>query len=214
MNNHIIVGVIGFIVGGLAGGFFMGCWQGKQYKKQIDRLQYEVDDLTDKLHEKKAADISERTKKVEKNKFNRMTMQEIVDKAGYSRPEPRKDDRDEDDEFDSEEDIEFQDPFVEEESEESGGDDGEEPGIRLIDKKLYDEDLNFRDSETLTFYQEDGVLADQFDDPVARAVDVIGIEAIEEAEKTDKDVIYVSNDIEDKIYEIMVEHNESFYRDI
>lgn len=210
MNHNIIYAAIGFIIGGLAGGFFMGCYCGKVYKRKIDALEYELDEVKGIKHEEKKRDISEREKKAEDHKLARKTAEEIVGYHEYKAPEREEDDEEEEEDFDSEDDLDFDDPF-----DDDGEDDEEDDRemIKLISKTAYNEDLQYRDSETLTYYVEDGILADAFDDPVSNAAEVIGIEAIEKAEETQDDEIYVSNDIEDKIYEIIVNRDESFYRD-
>jgi hypothetical protein len=204
----------------------MGCYCGKVYKKRIDALEYELDDIKSIKREEKKRDIADREKKAENHKLAKKTAEDIIGYHEYVTPErEEEDDEEEDEDFDSDEDLDFDDPFDRHESSNEMNDghattgnleeeDDEREMIRLISKKDYSEDLQYRDSETLTYYVEDGILADAFDDPVQNAAEVIGIEAIETAETTDKNEIYVSNDIEDKIYEIVVEHNESYYKDL
>lgn len=200
MNHSIIYGAIGFILGGLTGGFLVGTWFGKEYKKRIDRLEYENEKLRDDRREKKAEELKVREKKADEHKLAKVSAEEIVKKTGYLPKEEEKNDE-EDVDLD---DVDFDDPF--EESQED---------IRLISKKQYDEDLLLKESETLTYYQQDGILADAFDDAVQNATNVVGIDAIEKAEEAkDDDILYVSNDVEDKVYEIIVNATESFYRDV
>lgn len=216
MNHNFIYAAIGFIIGGIAGGFFMGCYCGKVYKKRIDELEEEIDALKTDGKTKKEKDLVDREKKAEEHKLAKKTAEEIVGYNEYVSPEREEEEEEEEEDeedVDLDEDVEFDDPFSDEDDELEEEQDDREM-IKLISKKLYNEDLQYRDSETLTYYVEDGILADAFDDPVQNAAEIIGIEAIEKAETTDEDEIYVSNDIEDKIYEIIVEHNESYYRDL
>lgn len=233
MNHNFIYAAIGFILGGIAGGFFMGCYCGKVYKKRIDALEDEIDILKTDGKAKKEEELSKREKKAEDHKLAKKTVEDIVGYHEYVSHE--REEEDEEDDFDSDEDLDFDDPFDGHESSNEMNDGNESSNemndghatagdleeeqderemVKLISKKAYNEDLQYRDSETLTYYVEDGILADAFDDPVQNAAEVIGIEAIEMAETTDEDEIYVSNDIEDKIYEIIVEHNESYYKDL
>ena len=237
MNHNFIYAAIGFILGGIAGGFFMGCYCGRVYKKKIDALEYELDEIKGIKREEKKRDIADREKKAEDHKLAKKTAEDIIGYKEYVAPEREEEEEDEDEEdFDSDEDLDFDDPFDGNESSNEMNDGNESSNemndghatagdfeddeederemIKLISKKAYNEDLQYRDSETLTYYVEDGILADAFDDPVQNAAEIIGIEAIEKAESTDEDEIYVSNDIEDKIYEIIVEHNESYYKDL
>lgn len=209
MNHNFIYAAIGFILGGIAGGFFMGCYCGKVYKKRIDTLEGEIDILKANSKAKKEKELSERGKKAEDHKLAKKTAEDIVGYHEYVAPE--REDEEENEDVDLDEDVEFDDPFEDDDLEDEQD---EREMITMISKKAYNEDLQYRDSETLTYYVEDGILADAFDDPIQNAAEVIGIEAIEKAETTDEDEIYVSNDIEDKIYEIIVEHNESYYKDL
>lgn len=207
MSNNIIFGAIGFVIGGIVGGLFAGCWMGKEYKKTIDKMQYRIDTLKEELQENKKEDLEARERKV------KVKGDAIIEHFGYSSTDKSEDEED----VDLEDDIDFDDPFTDVTEEKPTN--GEET-IRLIDKKTFDEDLPFRDSECLTFYLTDGILADEHDDPITNAADIIGIEAIEAAEnmefgKSDENgMLYVDNEIEDKLYEIVVERNETFYRDI
>lgn len=212
MNHNFIYAAIGFIIGSLAGGFFMGCYCGKVYKKRIDALEEEIDILDINRKVKKEKELEDREKKAEEHKLAKKTAEDIVGYHEYVTPE-REDEEDEED-FDSDEDLDFDDPFDGHATTGDLEEEDEREMIKLISKKAYNEDLQYRDNETLTYYVEDGILADAFDDPIQNAAEIIGIEAIEKAETTDEDEIYVSNDIEDKIYEIVVEHNESYYKDL
>lgn len=209
MNHNFIYAAIGFIIGGIAGGFFMGCYCGKVYRKRIDELEEDIDVLKINGKVEKEMELEKRKKKAEEHKLTKKTVEEIVGYNEYVAPEREEDE----DDFDSDEKVDFDDPFSDEDDELEEEQDEREM-VKLISKKAYNEDLQYRDSETLTYYVEDGILADAFDDPVQNAAEIIGIEAIEKAETTDEDEIYVSNDIEDKIYEIIVEHNESYYKDL
>ena len=215
MSDHIIYGVIGLVLGAILGGLSMGIVCGKEYRKTIEKLQDENDRLRERKRAEKTKELDDRTKVVEKKE------RELIKMERYSQEDDDEDEEGEDlelgDDFDSDADVDFDDPFSDsddsEDSDEDSDDDGDKV-IKLIDKKQYDEDLLLRDSETLTFYQKDGILADSFDEPIPNQTDIIGYEAVEKASDTDEETIYVSNDFEEKIYEIVVEHNESFYRDI
>ena len=93
--------------------------------------------------------------------------------------------------------------------------DDERADIHIISEQQFKDDLNYRDNETLTWYKEDNVLADSADMPIHSEEDVIGVEALDKLENMGEDeFLYVSNDIEDKMYEIIVEGSMSYYRDI
>ena len=199
MAHKIVIGLIGFLLGGMSGGFLMGCICGREYRKRINDLQDHNDILKQELKDMKSGNHERRTAKaVQEEKV----LDKKIKEYGYSTN---------DEEFDSDEDVDFDDPF---EKDDGGEEDEEDKEIRLINKESFDEDLECRDCERLTFYQEDGILADEYDDPINNQTDIIGIEAVEEAENTEEDFLYVSNDILDKIYEITIEHSDSYYRDL
>lgn len=86
--------------------------------------------------------------------------------------------------------------------------------IRVISSNTFREDLDYRDNETIVYYQEDGVLVDSANEVIKNQEDIIGDKLMGMIDDTDEDFLYVDNEFENKLYEIVVEHNESFYRDV
>ena len=196
MANHFVYGGIGAILRFLLGGFLVGTICGKEYKKRIESLQYQLDRVKHEEKINKENNIRDREMALS-DPDPLKTLKETAIYEGYS-----EEDEDEDvDEVDLNEEIDFDDPF-------------DENDIYLIDAKDFQDDLSTRDNETLTFYQEDGVLVDDHNDKVENELRVVGREFMDKVVDTDEDFLYVSNDIEDKMYEIIVNHNQSFYRDI
>ena len=206
MTDHIIYGSIGAIIGFLIGGFVVGSICGKEYKKKIESLQYQLNDLRDEKKQAREHDILEREMALE-DPNPLKTLKETAITNNYISSDDLADEDDEDEEdshetdFYEDTDVDFDDPF-------------DEDDIYLIEQKDFEDDIKTRDNETLTFYQEDGVLVDDHNDRVENELRVVGKEFMEKVKDTDEDFLYVSNDIEDKMYEIVVNHNESFYRDI
>lgn len=204
MTDHIIYGSIGAIIGFLIGGFVVGSICGKEYKKKIESLQYQLNDLRDEKKQAREHDILEREMALE-DPNPLKTLKETAITNNYISSDDLADEEDEDDshetDFYEDTDVDFDDPF-------------DEDDIYLIEQKDFEDDIKTRDNETLTFYQEDGVLVDDHNDRVENELRVVGKEFMEKVKDTDEDFLYVSNDIEDKMYEIVVNHNESFYRDI
>ncbi len=209
MSDRIIFALIGAIIGGIAGGIFVGCTCCKEYKKKIMQLEEENSEL--RIRRRKAKEVELKEKEEELNKAQDRA-QEIIEEEGYSTIETG-----EAIFFDSDDDVDFDDPFEEDS-------DGEEvvvkeeeekkPSFSLMTQKEYEDDFQFRESESLTFYQSDKVLADAFDDRVGNPARIIGEEALNEAESTEDDYVYVMDEVEDKMYEIEINHEESYYRDI
>lgn len=225
MMNKVIFTLIGIIIGGVVSGVFVGTNCAKTYKKKIDELTEENNQLYSELHSKKREDIRKREEKVREaeaeldnslmtqlaqaRKEKRQT-EEIVKSHGYSAEEA-----DEEEDYDINEEVEFDDPFDEGESVVVKKPvEPRKPIFSIMSQEDYETDFEYRDAETLTYYQEDHVLADSFDDRISNAVDIVGEEALKEAQETEDDYIYVLDEVEDKMYEIEINHEESYYRDV
>jgi hypothetical protein len=205
MTDHIIYGSIGAIIGFLIGGFVVGSICGKEYKKKIESLQYQLNDLRDEKKQAREHDILEREMALEDPNPLKTLKETAITNNYISSDDLADEDEDENDshetDFYEDTDVDFDDPF-------------DEDDIYLIEQKDFEDDIKTRDNETLTFYQEDGVLVDDHNDRIENELRVVGKEFMDKVKDTDEDFLYVSNDIEDKMYEIVVNHNESFYRDI
>lgn len=222
MSDRIIFALIGAIVGGIAGCFIASRFFGKEYKKRIDELEAENKQLRAREKKKKAKDISDREEKARLSEAavdNSINMQLTMEREARKKAEDMAREHgyskdDEDDDFDFDEDVNFEDPL----------DDGEEiivkptedkkPSFTIMSQEDYENDFEYRESESLTYYREDHVLADAFDDRIGNPETLIGREAVIEAESTDGNYVYVLDEVEDKMYEIEINSNESYYRDI
>lgn len=112
--------------------------------------------------------------------------------------------------------------------EESENTENDNKKIRIISAKRFKEDLEYRDNETLTYYQMDDVLVDSANHKIEHEEAVIGKECLglissmekpEGTEDLDNDIdiesfVYVDNEIDDCLYEIIVNHNQNFYKDV
>ena len=221
--NKIIFTLIGMIVGGIVSGVFVGTSCAKTYKKKIDELEAENNQLLDRLQSRKEKDIQKRESKareaeaeVDASLLTQLAMAreekrktaEMVKEHGYSAKE------DEEDDYDIDEDVEFDDPFDEGESVVVKKPmEPKTPMFSMMSQEDYEQDFEFRDAENLVYYQTDHVLADSFDDRIGNAVEIVGEEALREAQETNQDFIYVLDEVEDKMYEIEINHEESYYRD-
>ena len=212
--NKIIFTLIGIIVGGVISGVFVGTSCAKTYKKRIDELTEENNQLYNELHQKKREDIrkrEEKARKAEAEVDNSLEMQlvQVREEHGYSAAE------DEEDDYDVGEDVEFDDPFDEGESVVVKKPvEKKTPVFSMMSQADYEQDFEYRDAENLVYYQEDHVLADEFDDRIRNAIDIVGEEALKQAQETDQDYLYVLDEAEDKMYEIEINHEDSYYRDI
>lgn len=87
--------------------------------------------------------------------------------------------------------------------------------IRMIDKETFKRDIEVRDSDTYTYYQEDGVLVNDITREIETdQLGVLGKEVMEIIEDTEKDELYIDNEPDDMLYDIVVDHSMSYYRDV
>ena len=204
MGDKIIFGLIGLFLGGIGGFFVGGAVCAKEYKKTIEALQMENETLVEESEKA----ISDREKAVRKAEV-KYRVEDIIKKEGYSSPEnDEKENGGNSYTFYSDEIAEFDDPF------DSEVNDKKPKGFRILTEDQYSEDIKYVESESLTYYQRDKVLADAFGDPITNATNIVGADALKSAETTKENYIYVSDDDEEKLYEIEIDHEESFYRDV
>lgn len=204
----MIYGVIGLILGGIIGGCVATSINGKEYQKRIKYFQGENKRLRDENRKLKKKELNERD-----DEATRKEIENEITREDISVPE----DDEEDDDEEDEEEFDFDDPFPEE-------DDIPEVPIKKSEKKdsdfysmtkeEFEEDLSFRDSETITYYQQDGVFVDELNATIDNAEELLDKKTLEDVKTTDEDYLYSGNDWEDKMYEIIVEKNQSFYRDV
>jgi hypothetical protein len=108
-----------------------------------------------------------------------------------------------------------EDPFVDIPIEDGDVKDSENLQIRMIDKETFKRDLEIKDSDTYTYYQEDGVLVNDITREVEPdQVGVLGKDVMEIIEDTEMDELYIDNEPDDMLYDIMVDHTMSYYRDV
>ena len=96
----------------------------------------------------------------------------------------------------------------------SGENDYDPDDIYLIDAQTFKKEMLYRDDETVTYYQQDGVLINSADQLIDNQERCIGQEAVDIVGNTDADYLYVDNQVENKVYEICIEHRYSYYKDI
>ena len=206
MNIKIIAS---FIAGGLAGGIVGWNMCSRAYKDRLEELEIQNEDLIEEnrkhthrgsqelseaseRHEKETSvgnDPEEEKKKEHINyvKLSKQYQSDSFDEHFADRAHPTDDEEDDDDDV---------------------------KRIRVISPNTFRDDLEYRDNETITYYQEDGVLVDSANEIIKNQEDIIGDKLMEMIDDTEEDFLYVDNEFEDKIYEIIVEHDESFYRDV
>lgn len=196
MTEHLIYGMIGFLFGGLVGGYLVGLTCTREARRRITELEAEREELIAEAHKTAEKGLLGRQKAIEEAESHLTELEKLSQR--YKSPE-----------FD-----EHMTDRTHPTDDEGEDDDLEEDDICVIDEQDFINDMNAMENETLTFYQEDGVLVDISNEPIANPERLIGMDALDKAEDTDDDFIYVRNDFKDMMFEIAVEHNMSYYRDI
>lgn len=219
MSDRIIFALIGAIVGSLVSGLFVGKHCRKLCDERISDLEAENKQLRARLKKEKELDrkeeeLDKKEAEIDASILNQMTMaREERKKAAQKADEMAKDlgysEEDDDDlEYDWDDDGDGESVVLKKPEEKKT------PSFKMLTQEEYEQDFEFRDSECLMFYQQDQILADAFDEAVANASEIVGENAMDIASDTQDDFIYVLDEVDDKMYEIEINHEESFYRDI
>ena len=220
LGDWIFLG-IGLVSGGIVGGCIVGKVCAKEYQGRLEELQKERDQLIEEKARDDSRGLLERQKGiVEAEKRLDKNLSSLKKKKDNKKPVRsfeelseayRSDAEDTFDDLDLS-DYDISDDEVDESDGESDGD--SDPQIRVIDKESFNNELAERDAETMTFYQEDQILTDAAQEVVHDKEELLGEEGLRLCEDTRDDTIYIDNEIDDILYEVIVEHSASYYRDI
>lgn len=195
MIDHIIYGAIGFVLGGVLGGAVVGRIVTKDMKKRLDELEERNKLLVDKVSSMRDEKLAEKEKKVEKlEKGTKLDNYNSFRKRYVTSADEEEEDTDEDDLVDDSDD--------------------EASKIKMVSEQQFNEEINYRDHEELTYYQLDGTLVDSANDIVTKEETVVGSEIMDIIDDTKNDNLYALNDDLDKLYDITIEHNASYMRDV
>lgn len=216
MTDHIIYGLIGFFMGGILGGYLVGSLCGREYRRRIQALQDERDQL-----------VEEQAKTAEKALLARQKaiVEAENDLVGMGIDIP---DESSDDEGDEEVVVvkskakefarlsrEYKSDAFDEHFENLVSPDDDEPNVtRMITEEEFSRSLDAREHEEITYFQEDGILADESQEVIPNQLDILGEDAMEMIFDTPEDVLYVDNDDFETMFKVNVEHNLSYYRDV
>lgn len=209
MSNHIITAAIAFIVGGIFGGAIVGRIVTSEMKSRLDYLEEQNKKLIDENVSMRDTKIKEKQAKVEKleKETNLDEYESIRTRYVTSQKSENDETLDDSEKDDLEDDLSDDDlnyDFEDDRSEK----------IKMISEKRYKDELNYRDNESLTYYQLDGTLVDSSGEIVMKEEEVIGSDIMDIIDETNNDYLYALDEDIDKLYEISIEHDSSYMRDV
>lgn len=195
MIDHLIYGAIGFVLGGVLGGAVVGRMVTKDMKKRLDEYEERNKLLIDEVSQMRDEKRAEKEKKIEKiekeiklDNYNSLRKRYVSSSVS-----------DEENEDEDENDL---------------VDEDDASKIKMISEQQFNEEINYRDHEELTYYQLDGTLVDSANEIVMAEENVVGSEIMDIIDDTKNDNLYALNDDLDKLYDITIEHNASYMRDV
>lgn len=205
VNETLICSVCSGVICGILGCVFFRGKREKELEKRIRQLEKENASLKDETRKDRVRSLEERERAVseaEKKRLKELTSIYIPDEEEESEEDESEELDVDDDEVDEDEDLTIP---------------GEE-GIDIypITEQEFIARVQINDSETLTYYQEDDVLTDSTGDKItlAGARSKLGDDILDTLSTTDEDVVYVENERLQTVFDVLVEHNQSFYRDV
>lgn len=203
MSENIVWAVIGFVAGCIVGGFAVGRYMGKAYNAKIDQL---IDENNRLANEKSDAIVKrEKALDIAEQKYDPMIRSLSRDKKPLRELARKYRDPRQDEEMEPLETIE--DELV---KTIAPGDDKDIRPPFTISAEDFENDQHDSDTVTLSFYTEDGVLADDRDEMVEEPLDKVGEDGLELLRGTPEDVVYFHSDTYDANYEVYVLHGMSY----
>ena len=173
----LITGVVGFVIGGIAGAAYMRYKKEKEIDAIVDEYELEIGDLIDEINAiEDQSDISEEEETVEEeevDEFQEPLPEGYVNYGGISKPK-----RDPMDKPASPKDLltehpedSDEDTDILEENPVAGSE--EVPMPKLISSDKYDDDPSY-DKDTLYYYQEDDILTTSDDEEIDNEWEYVG----------------------------------------
>lgn len=208
MHNSIIYSAISFIFGGIVGGVVVGRIVTKDLKRRIDDLEDQNRKLIDENVELRGFKIKEKEKEVEQlEKDTDLSEYESLRRRYVSNSKIERTEVDED-EVDKKDDYKYPDELTEDDLVDKAD------KIKLISERQFKEEINYRDREDFRYYQLDGTLVDGNNEILTQEANIIGNEAMDIIDETVNDDLYVLDEDLDKVYDITIEHNGDYMRDV
>lgn len=200
MVDTIVYAAIGFVAGAITGGIIVGKVLAKEFSKKVDILDKQNQNLTDELVRIRDKNFEEREGKIDEQEAKLTEYKTLI--ADYIP----------DDEEDYEE-LVFHaasgDTIVKRVEIEDRSED-----IKRIDEGRWEEELNRKENVRLTYCQEDSTMMDDDHEIVRNPVQMVGAEIMDVIDETKNDFLYAIDEQLEKIYEIEIDHDLSYTRDI
>lgn len=216
MSNAIIYSAISFIFGGIIGGAIVGRVVTSDLKKRMDELEDQnrklIDEnceLREQKLEKKKAKVEKLEKETDLGEYNALrrryvsSMEVKAEKELEVNGQPNY--------IGETENVEDDDALVDDDENE---DEDRSAKIKMISERQFKEELNYREREDLTYFQLDGTLIDRENNIIEKEELVIGAEVMDIIDETNNDDLYALDDQLNKVYDITIEHDGSYIRDV
>ena len=211
----IACSILMFLSGGIVGAF----WAAHNQKKVYERALKQARDMGDRLEEALERATSDRHNALVKREEELDRSLGTISSKPYSRPRRKNpdlmnlaskySDQSSEDEFMPQKSI--SDYILEKEG--PRDDRSVRPPFQITAEDFEVESAQ-TNSAMLSYFTEDGVLADERDVIVLDPVAVVGEDGLEALANTAEDVLYFFNEAYDLIYEIDVRHGMNYRRDI
>lgn len=206
MGEKIIFSLIGFVVGAFTGGVIMSKNTQKEFNDRINILEAQNQQLLEDVKRLKSEELEKREKSLEKEERRlekKSQKEEAVSKYRRLSSKYRTESKEEEaEDSDDEEQAEEENPFTKADR------------IKMIDEITWKDSLNMVDNEALTYYQEDGTLVDSAGDIITNEESIVGNDVMDIIDETNNDYLYALDNEADKMYEISIQHNASYMRDV
>lgn len=202
MWEKLIYGAIGLVIGAIGGGVIASKKTADAVKERLDILEAQNKSLRDEIRKNKEDSDREREAAIERES------EQAKELDAYRKLANRyvgDDDDDEEDEDDmDEEDDESPMNTVRDRSDK----------IHRIDEQTYMADVDYKRHERMNYYQQDSTLVNEENDIVVIPRNVLGNEIMDVIDDTTNDSLYAYDEEIDKLYEIHIEQELGYLKDV
>ena len=204
MWEKLVYGAIGLIIGGIGGSVIASKKTADAVKERLDILEAQNKSLRDEIRKNKEASDKEREEAIERESAQAKEL-EAYQKLANQYVGDDDDDEDEEDEEEDDMDDDLS-PMntVRDRSDK----------IHRIDEQTYMADVDYKRHERMIYYQQDSTLVNEENDIVVIPRNILGNEIMDVIDDTSNDSLYAYDEEIDKLYEIHVEQDLGYLKDV